>query len=152
VVAAEKQTLYELLGQDERFSTFLSYIKDQKLDHLLKDARKGTVFVPVNDAFDEKSTFFKGTTYSKELLKYHLINDTFYTASFEDGKLLTTESEVDGHLQRVKITSNVKNYFIGDAKLTDKDLKATNGVVHAIDKILTPPVNLGKFLKKKKSA
>jgi uncharacterized surface protein with fasciclin (FAS1) repeats len=150
VVAAEKQTLYELLGHDERFSTFMSQIKDQKLDHLLKDAKKGTVFAPVNDAFNEKSTFFKGSTYSKEQLMYHLLNDTYYTAAFEDGKLLTTESEVDGHLQLVKITSNIKDYFIGDAKLTDKDLKATNGVVHAIDKILTPPVNLGKF--KKKSA
>ncbi|KAI8876987.1 FAS1 domain-containing protein [Backusella circina FSU 941] len=146
VVAAEKKSLYELLIEDDRFTTFMSLVKERDLHKLLKDAQKGTVFVPVNDAFNEKSIFFKSTKYSDEQLKYHLLADTYYTAALVDGKLLETESEVNGNYQLVKITTDIKNYFVGDAKVIDKDLKATNGVVHAIDKILTLPANLGETL------
>ena len=54
-------------------------------------------------------------------------------ADLEDGQELTT---VEGN--KLKVTVKDGEVMVGDAKVTMADIEASNGVIHAIDKVLLP--------------
>ncbi|MEM9000121.1 MAG: fasciclin domain-containing protein [Bacteroidota bacterium] len=109
-----------------------------------------TVFAPTNDAFNELLALLEGydslddfdTDEEKSLLAdillYHIVADVAaFSTELSNGQVLET-------LQTEEITVNVDvSVFIRDkteeeAEVVAADNKASNGVVHIIDKVLLP--------------
>ncbi|XP_060085424.1 fasciclin-1-like, partial [Ylistrum balloti] len=103
-----------------------------------------TVFVPVDDAFDavprsRADKMLQDESYMEKILKAHVVpNMSLYAEDFNDGDLLLAEEEFihiirEGKDDVVIINNNVK------AKILKSNIRATNGKLHVIDRLLYFP-------------
>jgi len=112
----------------------------------LVDALKGkgpfTVFAPTDDAFDafeaENPGVLAGLSKAEltAVLTYHVVSG----AAVESGALKDEQVFVtlNGSPVLIDTTGGVK---VSDAEVTTADVKASNGVIHVIDKIILPPAD-----------
>lgn len=99
-----------------------------------------TVFAPTNAAFDQLPA---GTVEGllkpekeadlKEVLKYHVAPATFELPALKDGMELGMANG-----KRTKIHRQGDKVMINDATIV-ASIRASNGIVHVIDKVLLPP-------------
>ena len=78
----------------------------------------------------------------KNVLLYHVIEGKVYSKDLEDGIVET----IEGFNLRV----DVGKYYVefnNRAEVTTADIKASNGVIHKIDRVLLPPPNLIDIIK-----
>lgn len=121
-------------------TTLVAAVKAGELVDALSNAGPFTVFAPTNTAFDQLP---KGTVEGllkpdkkgdlQNILQYHVTLSALETTSLTDGRVLgmvngdnATISVKDG-----KITINGANIVAS--------IRASNGMVHVIDKVLLPP-------------
>lgn len=148
---AEKKSIYSILTSDERFHDFLMQIEEAGLVDDFKNIDKGTVFAPVNQAFDGKSTLIATRkNLTKEQLLYHIIPVSLESGDLNDGRLLDTQAQINGVTQKVKVLKSTisRNIDVGadngqDLARVLEEYDATNGIIQAVDKILSLPVYLG---------
>lgn len=111
-----------------------------------------TVFAPTDEAFEEliQSGFNPSDTLAvADLLKYHVIEDEVYTSDMLahersittlEGSLLFVDtvcnSDYSCHPSEEEIALN------NDVSITQANILASNGIIHIIDTVLTPPVNI----------
>lgn len=144
-----------ILKGNQIFSTLLEAIEITELTETLKNQEPYTIFAPTNTAF---SDFLKTTTYTtisevpKDVLKQILLNHVL-TGSFDSKKLTTgyvktlatSASSGDNKMSMYILNlstpsavtlrvNGIANVFKGGA-----DIIATNGVIHAVDKIINLP-------------
>ena len=99
-----------------------------------------TVFAPTDAAFEaagiDLSTFdteAENETLS-DILLYHVISGAVDAANVTDGLVATM---VNGDNTTFTVTN--ETVMINDANITDRDVAASNGIIHIIDKVLLPP-------------
>ena len=98
-----------------------------------------TVFAPTNAAFAKvpKATLnalAKNPAALKRVLLYHVIAGKVTAAKVVKLKSAKT---LAGPSVRIRVTGMTVR--INDARVTTADVKASNGVVHVIDRVLIPP-------------
>lgn len=101
-----------------------------------------TVFAPTNEAFaaaglgTETAINAVPVETLKSILMYHVFTQQYAAANIPTGTTeLTTASN-----SKAYVTKNANGVFVnGSAKVTTADVKASNGVVHVINKVLMPP-------------
>ncbi|TRX65701.1 fasciclin domain-containing protein [Carboxylicivirga sp. M1479] len=103
-----------------------------------------TVFAPTNDAFD---MFFSelGVSLddlSKETLSsvilYHALGDVVPAAMVESGYFPTLSTAYDRAIS-VKVDTDGGVMLNSDSEVIATDVVATNGIIHAINKVIMPP-------------
>lgn len=96
-----------------------------------------TVFAPTDDAFAALGITTKNVTEIDNLvdiLLYHVVEGTVYSTELSNGYVPTLNgAAVNVNLDMAPMV------YINDAMVTMADIKARNGVIHVIDKILFPP-------------
>jgi uncharacterized surface protein with fasciclin (FAS1) repeats len=107
---------------------------------MLQEKGPYTVFAPTDDAFKKLP---KGTVENllkpenKEklgaILAYHVMEGKVMAADVKTMKAKTA----NGAMLNVKV--NGSKVMVNDANLVKADVKASNGVIHVIDKVLMPP-------------
>lgn len=120
---AREASLADLLAGDERFSSFLSLAGEAGLPDVLAGEGPMTLYAPVNAAFADLPEFV--TTW---LLEHPAALDEILRFHVEVGE---PGSAADAGGQRVE-----------DAWIIAPDLRAGNGVLRAIDRVLLPPQEL----------
>ncbi|XP_012945755.1 transforming growth factor-beta-induced protein ig-h3 [Aplysia californica] len=102
----------------------------------LETAGPFTVFAPKDSAFEDITstlqTLINDRDALSEVLKYHVISDTFWSVGLTDGMVLQT---INGANLTVHIDTN--GVTINGAKVTEADVATSNGVIHVIDKVIT---------------
>jgi len=147
VIMPPANSVFEILGQDPEFSTFISLIGAAGVSSdFLADPI--TVFAPTNAAFnlipDSDIALLKGNpTQLKNLIEYHILPHTVYAAGVYHHEY---EESVDYVHDRVHIRKNADGVRVNNAKVTAVDINAKNGVIHKIDHVLIP-VRVGFFLR-----
>lgn len=108
----------------------------------LKGTGPFTVFAPTDKAFTDFETANPGVLgmLSKDelaaVLKYHVVaGAAVESTQLKDDQVFKT---LNGSPVLVDLTGGVK---VGAASVTMADVKASNGVIHVIDKIILPPAN-----------
>jgi uncharacterized surface protein with fasciclin (FAS1) repeats len=105
----------------------------------LSGTTKLTVFAPTNAAFAKvpKATLNK-LAHNKKLLasvlEYHVVAGALTAAQIEKKTSLKT---LEGATVAVKVKGG--SVYINQAKVITPNLKASNGIVHVINGVLTPP-------------
>lgn len=145
--AAETQTMaasediVALAQGNEDLSTLVQAVTAADLVETLQGEGPFTVFAPTNEAFEALPD---GTLDSllepenkdqlTEILTYHVVPGEYMAADLEDGQKLTT-------VQGDELTVAVKDgtVTVNGATVAAADVDASNGVVHVIDQVLTPP-------------
>jgi len=98
-----------------------------------------TVFAPTNDAFNEFLKGFPDGPTSEavtSILTFHVLSGIYSAADiedvFQDGLSVST-------LQGGDVTFSTPG-MVNDATIAVLDILANNGIVHVIDRVMTPPV------------
>ncbi|MCE9524003.1 MAG: fasciclin domain-containing protein [Alphaproteobacteria bacterium] len=134
-------TIVEVAAGNPDFSTLVAALKAAGLVDALSGKGPFTVFAPTNAAFaalpaGTLDDLLKPANKAKlvAILSYHVIPAKIESSALA-GKKLTSPATLQGGSLKVDGTHGVK---INDATVTSADVKASNGVIHVIDKVLMP--------------
>lgn len=137
----EQLNLIEKLQSDQKFSIFAKAVNDAGLSDILKSDGPFTILAPTNEAFKKvpettMANLAKPENKSRfaELLNYHIIEGKIMS---EEIAKLATAKTLQGQEVKIDAKNGIK---IDDSKLQARNMKATNGVIHAIDTVLAPAV------------
>lgn len=128
------------------FSTLTAALAATGLDEVLADgSRNFTVFAPTDEAFsalgqETINSLLNDTDRLSDILLYHVIADSVVnsaTAISLDGQ---TVDAANGDQLNVNVEDS--ELFINMSKVTTGDVGASNGIIHVIDKVLLPPVDM----------
>jgi uncharacterized surface protein with fasciclin (FAS1) repeats len=142
-----KKTIVDIAVADERFSTLVAAVTAAGLAETLEGPGPFTVYAPVNDAFAALPDGTVETLLKPEnkgqltnVLLYHVDDRKLMASGIPHGStyfkpLLTSE--------RLCITRTADGVTINDgtgtmANVVIADIKASNGVIHVVDKVLLP--------------
>lgn len=146
--AVELKSVVETAQADPQFSTLVELLSNAGLVEKLSDANANfTVFAPTNDAFaklDQKKLEALKTDLKKrqeltDLLTYHVAAGKFAAAD------LKSREELDMLDEKVlKLVVEGDALKVAGANVSVADIQCSNGVIHVVDAVLTPPVKKGK--------
>ena len=129
----------ETIANTPTLSTLNQLVTSAGLAETLKGAGPFTVFAPTNDAFKAvpaktMEALGKDPALLKEVLTYHVTSGKLLAADLKNNDKLKT-------LNGAEIVVSKAGDFVTveDGVVQAANLNASNGVVHAIDVVLTPP-------------
>ena len=134
-----QQTVVDIAASQDSFKTLTAALKAAGLEEVLQGKGPFTVFAPTDEAF---AALPEGTV--EELLKpenkdklvkiltYHVVPGAVTSTSLKAGEVAT----VEGSPVTIQLGESVK---VNDARVVTPDIKASNGVIHVIDKVILPP-------------
>jgi len=97
------------------------------------------VFAPTDAAFKKvpKKTLdalLRNKAKLKAVLLYHVVSGEVTAA---DVVKLSSAKTLEGKNVRIRVAGS--KVFVNDAKVTTADVKASNGVIHVVNRVLIPP-------------
>ncbi len=116
------------------FSTLLSALERTGLDDALAGAGPFTVFAPTDAAFEALGVDLSTLTDEQltTILQYHVISGERVASS-------AIPDTADTLADLTLVFSTEGSVSVNDATVTMADVDASNGVIHIIDAVLTPP-------------
>ncbi|KAI8382326.1 FAS1 domain-containing protein [Blakeslea trispora] len=147
------KTIIDVLSEDKKYETLLSYLERYQLIEYVKQIESGTFFAPDNNAFAQSNS-----TIDRSSLLYHIIKKGMSSKDFYHGQLKETLLIRPGYLvpdnnsgagQRIKMTREGTEIFVNQAKIIQSDLQVNNKtLIHTIDSVLNPPSLIGDMITK----
>ena len=121
------------------FKTLAAALKATGLDQVLKGQGPFTLFAPTDDAFAKLPTgaldaLMNDPQELATILKYHVVQSAEKAA---DMAKIASAKTLEGDSITVAVKDGTPT--INNAKVTEPDLVAANGVIHGIDTVLLPP-------------
>ena len=118
-------------------------LKATGLDTVLMDEKINfTVFAPTDAAFDALgddtiNALLADPSTLSDILRYHLLADAVVTAQSAVEIAGTKITAANG--DEFALSLNKGSLFVNLAQVTATDVLASNGIIHVIDRVLTPP-------------
>ena len=123
------------------FTTLAAALEAAGLVETLKGEGPFTVFAPTDEAFAKLDKALLDDLLKPEnkdtlvaILTYHVVPGKVTAA---DVVKLTSAKTVQGEEITIKVDGNT--VMVNDAKVTQTDIAASNGVIHVIDTVILPP-------------
>jgi uncharacterized surface protein with fasciclin (FAS1) repeats len=144
--AATKTVVGVAIG-DKRFTTLVTLVKQAGLVKTLSAQGPYTVFAPTNAAFaklqkNAPATYEAVATTPallKKVLTYHVLAKRVpSTAAVAAARQGTSVKTVQGEPIKLSLRAG-KLTLNGNSRVIVADVRASNGVIHAIDTVLVPP-------------
>jgi uncharacterized surface protein with fasciclin (FAS1) repeats len=137
VAFASEGNIIQVAKKAGDFKTLLTAIKVANLTSTLEGKGPFTVFAPTDKAFAAlpKATLdqlLKDPKALANVLTYHVIAGEVPAKDVKSGNVKTVNS------QDIHINVDDKGVTVNDAKVIKTDIKASNGIIHVIDKVLIP--------------
>ena len=134
---APTKTVVENMQENGNFTTLTESLNSTGLTEALNATGPFTVFAPTDDAFGEMNSMAERRLMDDrenltKVLQYHVVPGDLTNESLTNGMTLTTLAGVN-----LTVIVNETGTYINDAKL-GQEIDSTNGVVHAVDKVLVP--------------
>jgi uncharacterized surface protein with fasciclin (FAS1) repeats len=135
--AANKDIVQTAAAAGE-FKTLASLLKKAGLVKTLKGKGPYTVFAPTDAAFAKvpKSTLDEVAASKKTLRSVLLLHVA--KGKLTAAKVIKRKSIKTLNGQRLKVRVRKGKVFVGGARVVTPDVKASNGVIHVINKVLLP--------------
>lgn len=133
----------DLAVADGRFTTLVAALQRVGLDDVFSAPGDFTVFAPTDDAFAEAGIDLDAVTDEEltDLLRYHVLGTAVPAGSIADGdSFVATLSESGPDDSALSLLINKTDGTVtvnGDATVVVADVFGANGVIHAIDKVLS---------------
>ncbi|WP_286747002.1 fasciclin domain-containing protein [Roseivirga sp. UBA1976] len=138
---AQTKDIVDLAAGNENLSTLVAAVKAAGLVETLKGDGPFTVFAPTNEAFaalpeGTLEMLLKPENKDKliAILTYHVVAAKVMSTDLSNGQKAKT---VQG--EQVSVMINNGRVMISGAQVVVADVKASNGVVHVINKVILPP-------------
>ena len=144
-----------LKNNPEQFSSFLAICEAGEITGALRAfnpyGNRYTLFLPVNEAIDNfiaqnpaynsLDDLLNDTDFVRSFCRYHLVNSAYRKNDFPLGALKDTTSTGDIISVSYQVnpqTSQSEIYLNNEARIIIADVEAVNGIIHIIDKALSP--------------
>jgi len=130
-------TVAQTIAANPQLSTATRLIQQAGLTETLQGPGPFTVFVPTDDAFKAVppamlDTLGKDPARLKAVLTYHVVPGSLASADVKNGPIKTVQgSDMSLYRSGTFVTAD-------EAVVTTPDVRASNGVVHIVDKVLMP--------------
>jgi uncharacterized protein YegP (UPF0339 family)/uncharacterized surface protein with fasciclin (FAS1) repeats len=130
------------------FKTFVAAVKAVGLVELLKDKGQFTIFVPDDGAFallpaGTVDELLKNVPKLKAILMYHVIPEKF---TIDEIALMKTAKTVQGQELKIHGTGwrhlHMNPIINDDAHIINTDIVTENGILHVVDRVLMPNMEL----------
>ena len=136
---ASSDTIVDVASSNPDFSTLVSAVTKADLASTLSGTGPFTVFAPTNAAFekvpaDQLNALLADKAQLTKVLTYHVVPGKVLAADLQPTQMVKT---VEG--QDVDIQVADGKATINGCAITKTDIEASNGVIHVIDCVLTPP-------------
>ena len=135
-------TVVDIVVNSEVHNLLEAAVLEADLAETLSGEGPFTVFAPTDDAFIALAEALSLAPEDllalpdlADILLYHVVGAPALSTDLSDGQTIATLNSAE-----VTVTINDAGIFINNAQVIVADLIATNGVVHVIDAVLTPPV------------
>ncbi|MFM2054398.1 MAG: hypothetical protein RL456_2435 [Pseudomonadota bacterium] len=127
-----------LLASSPQFSTLNGLVNQAGLSGSLREAGPQTLLAPTNEAFKDLpaktlADLGRQPEQLRHLLMHHVVAGRVPAARLADGKIRTAAGT------EIAPSRAGDQVVIDEAMVVSPDLAARNGVVHGIDRVLTPP-------------
>ena len=136
---AELPNLVETAAAAGTFNTLLAAAEAAGLAETLQSEGPFTVFAPTDDAFatlgeDTIKALLEDPETLADILLYHVVPGEVLAADVVE---LTSATTLQG--SPVLVTVTEEGVQINGAKVVTTDIQTSNGVIHVIDAVITPP-------------
>jgi len=139
-------TIVELAVSNDNLKTLVAAVTAAGLVDTLNGNGPFTVFAPTDEAFAElgEATFtalLADPTKLANILKYHVVSGAVFSSDLETGSVETLSgASINVDVSRWWFS----NFYLlnGESLVVNADNKASNGVVHIINKVLMPPQDI----------
>jgi uncharacterized surface protein with fasciclin (FAS1) repeats len=137
---ASEMNIVETAVAAGNFKTLVAAVQEAGLAGTLSGPGPFTVFAPTDEAFSKvpqgvMDALMANKTLLTAVLTYHVVPGEIMSSDLENGMSVKT---VEGSDLMVKIDD--QGVWINNAKVTQPDINASNGVIHVIDSVILPPV------------
>lgn len=137
--APPSKNIVETAAGAPQFSTLVSLVKKAGLVGTLSGKTKYTVFAPTNAAFAKvpKKTLnalLADKALLRQVLLYHVL-----PGAVPASQVVKRSGAKTAEGERVQFSLRGKKVFVNDARVITPDIRASNGIVHAINGVLIPP-------------
>jgi transforming growth factor-beta-induced protein len=139
---AQAGTIVDIAVGNPSFSTLVTAVKAAGLAETLSGKGPFTLFAPTNEAF---AALPKGTLETllkpenrellQKVLTYHVVSGNVMAKDLRSGKVAT----VEGNAVTVQVGKHSGGVKVNGINVVKADIKAQNGVIHVIDRVLIPP-------------
>ena len=133
-------TLAQLIASDARFSKLKAAFEAADMTAVLETPGPFTVFAPTNEAFDglrgdDTEDLMKVENKDKllSILRYHIVPGIVTEAQLQKTNILKTVET-----QELPVRHANNKVTVNGGRVSQPGLKATNGVIYVIDKVLVP--------------
>ncbi len=138
---APSLSIFDIAASDDRFESLTLALKTTGLDVALDDETANfTVFAPTDDAFaklgDALNTLLADPETLEDILRYHVLSGAVDAAT-AISLAGTNQTMLNG--DNISLSLQMGDLYINNAKVIIKDIKANNGIIHAIDTVIVPP-------------
>ncbi len=141
---AQAKNLVEVAADAGSFSTLLAAAKAAGLADALADGDNLTVFAPTDEAFaalpdGTVEMLLKPENKDKlvAILKYHVVPRNL-TSNMLPGRTIHVKTLKESGDRTISVTKSASGVTVDGASVVSADIKATNGVIHVIDKVILP--------------
>ena len=130
------------------FKTLVTAVKAAGLVDALSSPGPFTVFAPSDEAFAKlpagtEESLLNDIPKLRSILTYHVISGSVTAADVQKitaGGQTPSVNTLQGSPVKLKMNGVFnKAVYVNDAKVISADIKASNGVIHIIDKVILPP-------------
>ena len=139
--APQVRGCYAVVADDPQFSVLGTALRAAKLENAF-DNGSFTILAPPDTAFaqlpnDTIPSLLKNPEQLKQVLLNHVIDKTLVSAEV----IKVNEAKtMQGTVLKVNYTGDAVT--IGGAKVTKTDIVCKNGVIHVVDRVILPPVEV----------
>ncbi len=137
---ADVSTIVDIAGSNDSFKTLTAALKAAGLTEALSGKGPFTVFAPTDAAFAALpkgvvEMLLKPENKAKlvKLLSYHVVSGNLLAADLKTSNVKSLQGS------DIKVKVGKTGVMVNNAMVVTADVKASNGVIHAIDKVLMPP-------------
>ena len=135
------KTVGEVLAEDGRFTTLLAALQATGLDTALAEAEPFTIFAPTDEAFARLPAgtvqfLLANPDALKNILLYHVASGDLNTAELAAQRNISTLQDASA-----RIYSAFGRTYVNNAFIQTGNIDASNGIVHAISRVLLPPTH-----------
>lgn len=138
-VPASAGTIVDVASANSDFSTLVTAVDKAGLVETLSGPGPFTVFAPTNDAFakipsDQFDAILADQAQLTAILTYHVIPSKVMSTDLQPTQSVAT---VQGGNVDIEVSGGAAT--INGCNIVTTDVEASNGVIHVIDCVLTPP-------------
>lgn len=129
----------DTIAREPQLSTLNGLVQQAGLTETLQATGPFTVFAPTNDAFKAMpakamADLGHDPAALKNVLAFHVVPGRMMASDVRNGSVKTSQGA------SVELSKAGEFVTVEDAVVQTADISANNGVVHTIDRVLTPPV------------